>query len=279
MTAKKERPPGGAHTGTDTETGFQRGYYTASARKPQEENAPVRETELPKQADRGAENPSLNRSLRPYPTTTAGGRQDDTARYGTNIFQAVKDAVTVTDAAALYGFSPNRAGFIRCPFHGGGNEKTPSCHLKERYFKCFACQTGGSVVDFTARLFNLSPLDAVKRLNADFRVGLSLDAHAPTPQELEAARKRQEVRDAAERFETWRQSAIDLVSCAIGVGNDALIHRTPDEWTETEVYAIKQKARLESFVDDLEAGDDGKQLSSLRDWGEVYGIASRICRE
>ena len=279
MQAEKKRPPGWTETGTDTGTGFQRGYYTTSARKPQEENAPVREMAVPGQADRGADYPSLRRSLCRYPTTTAGGRQDKNARYGTNgAFQAVKDAVTVPDAAMLYGFPPNRAGFIRCPFHGGGNEKTPSCHLKERYFKCFACQTGGSVIDFTARLFNLSPLDAVKRLNVDFHVGLSLDAHAPTPEELEAARKRREVRDAAERFEAWRQGAIDLVSCAIGVGNNALIHRTPDEWTETEVYAIKQKARLESFVDDLEAGDDGKQLSSLRDWGEVYGIASRICR-
>ena len=204
---------------------------------------------------------------RPYFSKANGGGQD--------IFAAVKERVSMIETASFYGYPPNRSGFICCPFHG---ERTPSCRLWDDHFYCFGCHTGGSAIDFTARLFNLSPLEAVKRLNTDFNIGLTLGGHKPTAVELEAARRRQEVRYALERFEIWKQGAIDLVSCAIGVGNDALIHRTPDEWTETEVYAIKQKARLESFVDDLEAGDDGKQLSSLRDWGEVYGIASRICR-
>lgn len=41
--------------------------------------------------------------------------------------------------------------------------------------------------------------------------------------------------------------------------------------------AIKQKVRLEAFVDDLEAGDNEKQFASLRDWKEVYELAIRIC--
>ena len=268
MQAEKKRPPGWTETGTDTGTGFQRGYYTTSARKPQEENAPVREMAVPGQADRGADYPSLRRSLCRYPTTTAGGRQDKNARYGTNgAFQAVKDAVTVPDAAMLYGFPPNRAGFIRCPFHGGGNEKTPSCHLKERFFKCFACQEGGDVVKFTAKLFSISPLDAVKKLNTDFSVGLTLDGHKATPEELAEARKRQEARKARRLFEDWRERALSALARRIGVGWGALQDGPP--WTEAQVTAIKQWAYWDYLSERLSVGDEAEQLEILRDWPNV----------
>ena len=169
-----------------------------------------------------------------------GGCQEKIARFSTNanIFQRVKDAVTLPDAAALYGCPPNRAGFIRCPFHGGGNEKTPSCHLTERFFKCFACQEGGDVIKFTARLFDLKPLDAVKRLNTDFSLGLSLDRHKATPEELEAAKRRREVRDAARRFENWRARAEWALSTAAGVGEAAKRDKTPEQWTAAECLAV-----------------------------------------
>ncbi len=78
------------------------------------------------------------------------------------IFTEAKNAVTLPDAARAYGFTPNRAGFICCPFH---TEKTPSLKLYERRFRCFGCGVGGDVVDFVGMIFGLEPLEAVKRLN------------------------------------------------------------------------------------------------------------------
>ena len=271
MTAKKECPPGGA----DTETGFHNVNDTTESRK-----APVRRPTITGQAMKAANTGyRTNTSFGVDSTTQRGGRQDKIARFNTNgeIFQQAKDPVTMPQAAEMYGYEPNRAGFIRCPFHGGGGERTPSCKLWDDHFYCFGCKTGGSVIDFTARLFDLSPLDAVRRLNTDFALGLSLDRHAPTAAELAAARKRQEVRDALESFNRWRKSALDLLARAIGVGNDALIHRTMDGWTEAECLAVREKERLEWFYEELDAGDDETQLACLRAWEEVSRIATRVC--
>ena len=60
-----------------------------------------------------------------------------------NAFDEVKAAVPVRDAAELYGYHPNRAGFICCPLHG---EKTPSMKLYpgEGGFHCFGCGAGAA---------------------------------------------------------------------------------------------------------------------------------------
>lgn len=182
-------------------------------------------------------------------------------------FQAVKDAVSVPDAAALYGFTPNRAGFIRCPFHGGGNEKTPSCRLWDDHFYCFGCKTGGSVIDFAARLFNLSPMDAVKKLNVDFNVGLSLERHAPTPEELEAAKRRQEARTAKRLFEDWKERALSALSRGIGVAWQALQDGPP--WSEAQYVAIRWRDYWEYLSERLSVGEESEQMEILSYWPSI----------
>lgn len=106
----------------------------------------------------------------------------------------VKEALTAEDVARRYGFEPNRAGFIQCPFH---KEKTASLKLypRDRGFHCFGCNAHGSVIDFVMLLFGISFAQAMVRLNADF--GLGLTAERPSP----AARSKvlEERRRASER--------------------------------------------------------------------------------
>ena len=82
-----------------------------------------------------------------------------------NIFETVKAAVTVRQAAEHYGLKINRSGMICCPFH---DDRHPSLKLNEDYFYCFGCGTAGDVVDFTARLFDMSAYEAAQRLAVDF---------------------------------------------------------------------------------------------------------------
>lgn len=215
---------------------------------------------------------------RSHPTTTAGERQDKNARYRTTTdnFAAVKEAVSVPEAATFYGFTPNRAGFICCPFHA---EKTPSCKLDERRWHCFGCQTGGTVIDFTARLFDLSPLEAVKRLNADFSLGLSLDRHAPTPEELSAARKRREERKARELFADWKARAEwSLTRCA-GIGYAALLDKTPDTLSEAETLAVHKWQYWEYLYDRLHDGTEAEQLAILGDWPNIGAALEFVLKE
>uniref|UniRef100_UPI00386535E3 CHC2 zinc finger domain-containing protein n=1 Tax=Ruminococcus sp. TaxID=41978 RepID=UPI00386535E3 len=73
----------------------------------------------------------------------------------------------------FYGFQPNRAGFITCPFH---SEKTASLKIyaNGRRFKCFGCGEGGSVIDFVMKIENLPFKGAIIKLNDVFNLGLSL---------------------------------------------------------------------------------------------------------
>ena len=84
-----------------------------------------------------------------------------------NLFETVKSAVTVKQAAEHYGCKVNRGDMICCPFHV---DRHPSMKLNERYFYCFGCGVTGDVIDFVARLFGLSSYEAVKKLAYDFGI-------------------------------------------------------------------------------------------------------------
>ena len=60
-----------------------------------------------------------------------------------------------------------------CPFH---DDKNPSMKVDQR-FHCFGCGADGDVIDFTAKLFDLSPKEAAEKLAQDF--GLIYDSQAP----------------------------------------------------------------------------------------------------
>lgn len=84
-----------------------------------------------------------------------------------NIFTRVKESVTVLQAAEHYGVEVQRNGMCRCPFH---DDHTPSMKLNKDYFYCFGCGAKGDVIDFVARLFDLTSLQAAQKLPYDFGI-------------------------------------------------------------------------------------------------------------
>ena len=87
-----------------------------------------------------------------------------------NLFESVKAAVTVRQAAEHYGLKVGHGNMACCPFH---NDHTPSMKLNEDYFYCFGCGAKGDVIDFVARLLDLSAYEAAQRLAADFGLDTS----------------------------------------------------------------------------------------------------------
>lgn len=85
-----------------------------------------------------------------------------------NLFQTVKSAVTVRQAAALYGLPITTTGMTRCLFH---EDHTPSMKLNVTYYYCFGCGATGDVIDLTSRLFDLSSFQAARKLAQDFGLG------------------------------------------------------------------------------------------------------------
>ena len=84
-----------------------------------------------------------------------------------NLFENVKAVVTVRQAAEHYGLKVRHGNMVCCLFH---HDHTPSMKLNEDYFYCFGCGASGDVIDFVARLFNLSSYDAAKKLAYDFEI-------------------------------------------------------------------------------------------------------------
>ena len=88
------------------------------------------------------------------------------------LFDTVKEAVTTRQAAEHYGLKVDRSGKTCCIFH---DDRHPSMKVDER-FHCFSCGADGDVIDFTARLFDMSLPEAARKLAADF--GLSSERTA-----------------------------------------------------------------------------------------------------
>ena len=117
---------------------------------------------------------------------------------GESVFEVVKQSVTAREAAELYGIAVGRGGMACCPFH---DDRHPSLKLNEDYFYCFGCGATGDVIDFTARLYNLTAKEAAEKLAQDF--GLAYDSKAPIRRNY--VRQKSDVQMRKEKREhAWR---------------------------------------------------------------------------
>ena len=84
----------------------------------------------------------------------------------------IHDSISMTDIVKKYGFEPNRAGFICCPFH---LEKTASLKIYkgDRGWHCFGCGRNGDVIEFVKLFFNVDFSTAIGIIDNDFNLGLT----------------------------------------------------------------------------------------------------------
>ena len=77
-----------------------------------------------------------------------------------NIFERIRDSVTMSQVAELYGIDTRR-GMINCIFH---DDKTPSMKLYDDHYYCFGCGAYGDAVSFAAQVTGISQYEAAKQL-------------------------------------------------------------------------------------------------------------------
>ena len=161
---------------------------------------------------------------------------------GANVFETVKQFVTVREAAERYGIEVKRGGMACCPFH---DDKNPSMKLNEEYFYCFGCGATGDVIDLTARLYNLSPKEAAEKLAQDF--GLIYDSQAPPRRNY--VRQKTEAR----KFREDRQRCYRVLSdyyYLLKKWEADRSPRTPEEEPHPRfVEAIQKKPYVEYLLD------------------------------
>ena len=93
------------------------------------------------------------------------------------IYDTIKAAVSVPQAATYYGMKIQHNHMTRCCFH---DDHHPSMKLNDTYYYCFACLEHGDVIDLVARLHRESHYSAVQRIVRDFGIGPNTPAPAAT---------------------------------------------------------------------------------------------------
>ena len=158
-----------------------------------------------------------------------------------NVFEAVKQSVSTREAAEFYGIKVRRTGMACCPFH---DDKNPSMKVDQR-FHCFGCGADGDVIDFTAKLFDLSPKEAAEKLAQDF--GLIYDSQAP-PRRRYVRQKTE-----AQKFREDRQRCYRVLSdyyYLLKKWEADNSPRTPEEEPHPRfVEAIQKKTYVEYLLD------------------------------
>ena len=164
------------------------------------------------------------------------------------MYETIKTAVPVKQAAEHYGLKVNRNGMACCPFH---HDRHPSLKLNEDYFFCFGCGAKGDVIDLAARLFDLSGYEAAQRLAADF--GISTE-----PGKAAAAickPKRPHIRQFREDEMLCFRVLMDYLHL-LEDWRVRFAPKTPDEpYDDRFVEALQMHCHIEYMADVLTVGD------------------------
>lgn len=163
------------------------------------------------------------------------------------IYETIKAAVPVRQAAEHYGLKVSRNGIACCPFH---NDRHPSLKLNEDYFYCFGCGAKGDVIDFVARQFDLNSYEAAQRIAADF----GLDPKPPAAGTLHNP-KRPYIR----QFREDEMLCFRVLTDYLHLLEDWKLRyatKTPeDEWDDRFVETCQVLDYIEYLADILTSGD------------------------
>lgn len=141
----------------------------------------------------------------------------------------IKDSISMAEIVKRYGFSPNRAGFIRCPFHQG--DKNASLKIYSKDFHCYGCGEHGDIFKFVMLMDGITFKQAF----------LSLGGHYDHP---ESERERQHLvrdqliakqnRERAERERKKKKQRIRYLSNEMRIYSTILQAWKPfsPEWCE-----------------------------------------------
>lgn len=80
--------------------------------------------------------------------------------------EEIKANYSMSDVVGRYGLYPNRAGYIRCPFHSG--DRTPSMKIYAHDAHCYACGWNGDIFAFVQEIDNLTFKEAFYQLGGEY---------------------------------------------------------------------------------------------------------------
>lgn len=191
------------------------------------------------------------------------------------IYETIKTAVSVRQAAEHYGLKVGRNGMTCCPFH---NDRHPSMKLNEDYFYCFSCGATGDVTDLVARICDLGNYEAAQRIAADF--GISNEPRHPVS--IQPKTKRPFIRQFREDEMLCFQSLTDYLHL-LENWKVRYAPKTPgDEWDDRFVEACQMIDHIEYLADILTVGELKERIDvvdKLMQEGKIAFLQDYVARK
>lgn len=142
--------------------------------------------------------------------------------------EEIKAEYSMREIVERYGLTPNRSGFISCPFHQG--DRTPSLKVYERDFHCHACGANGDIFTFVQKMEDVSFKEAFRILGGTYSPCSRL-ASQRRREALQRQRIAQE--EAAREMSAWRTKRLGE-ACAVLRMLDEIVPKIEPlspEWT------------------------------------------------
>ena len=169
--------------------------------------------------------------------------------------EIVKKQVQMSDICQKYGIEVNRNGFASCIFH---EEKTASLKIfpDNRGWHCFGCNAGGSVIDFVERFFGVGFRDAIRIIDRDFGLGLTVGkSYRDQEQIRRKVRELTELQKAESLTREQEQAEYDYwlneyIKCDI-IKRNLAPKSAEDEIHELYAWAMHRLPVIEYYLDCL----------------------------
>jgi hypothetical protein len=203
-----------------------------------------------------------------------------------NVFDALKEILKITDVLAFYGVVVKHGNKALCPLH---NEKTPSftIYTNTNSWHCFGCGVGGSVIDFVMAYFELDALEAAKKLDTDY--GMGLFEKTPSQKKMnrlsEQRAQSQAYKDLSTTFDVYMDNVYSLLCEYLHLLVDwktVYAPTTPGELDMVNplfVEACHQLDYITYLIDGLDYASYDEQISFYQTHRkEMMKIAERIKR-
>lgn len=116
--------------------------------------------------------------------------------------EEIKQQYSMRDVVEMYGFHPNRAGFISCPFH---KEKTASMKVYKDSVYCFGCGRSGDIFTFVQQMDGCSFKEAFLKLGGEYEKKSDWQRKKF---EYQLQQKKEKERKELERKRQWKREIL-----------------------------------------------------------------------
>lgn len=141
----------------------------------------------------------------------------------------IKSTYSMRDIVERYGFHPNRAGFISCPFHTG--DRSPSLKVYPRDFHCHACGANGDIFTFIQKIDNCDFKTAFYSLGGTYEK--ATDASKLAVYRAQKAREKRERQEQKKKRDKTKNNTLIHASRELMKQSNPL---SDDWWYYMDIY-------------------------------------------